>query len=258
MSVFGQIYAGAYDALYSEKDYANECDMVESLIGDFGTIKPVKRILDLGCGTGNHAVPLALRGYSVTGIDRSADMLARARAKAAVAGVSGATDFHQGDLRRLRLTGEPYDAAIMMFAVLDYQTTDDDVKSVLASVRAHLSVGAALVFDVWHGPGVIADKPGARERIVKIQDGQIRRRTTVTLDEAHHLCSVHFNLQHWRSEALVESTQEDHVIRFFFPDEIDRFAAATGFQCDTLRCFPDWKRGAGERDWTVVGVLRAV
>jgi SAM-dependent methyltransferase len=258
MSVFGQIYAGAYDALYSEKDYADECDMVEALIGEFGTNKPVRRILDLGCGTGNHAVPLALRGYSVTGVDRSADMLARARAKAAAARVSGTTDFHQGDLRHLRLTGAPFDAAIMMFAVLDYQTTDDDVKSVLASVRAHLAVGAALVFDVWHGPGVIADKPGARERIVKTQEGQIRRRTTVTLDEAHHLCSVHFSLQNWRREALVESTQEDHVIRFFFPDEIERFAAATGFQCVALRCFPDWKRGASERDWTVVGVLRAV
>jgi SAM-dependent methyltransferase len=47
------------------------------------------RVLDVACGTGRHAIALAQRGYSVTGVDLSPAMIERARANAAAAGVDG-------------------------------------------------------------------------------------------------------------------------------------------------------------------------
>ena len=74
MTVFGKTYASAYDAMYAEKDYEGEVDLLEAAFERFGS--RVESVLDLGCGTGNHLAPLARRGYEVAGVDRSADIAA--------------------------------------------------------------------------------------------------------------------------------------------------------------------------------------
>ncbi|MCX8108650.1 MAG: methyltransferase domain-containing protein, partial [Verrucomicrobiae bacterium] len=68
--VFGEIYAEAYDSLYKEKDYDLEVSLLERLFQEYRA-GAVHRILDVGCGTGNHAIRLAQRGYQVTGVDQS-------------------------------------------------------------------------------------------------------------------------------------------------------------------------------------------
>ena len=79
--VFGKEYSDSYDLLYEEKDYDGECTLIEQIIRDYSKI-PVHSILDLGCGTGNHSLRLAERGYDVTGVDRSNEVLDIAKEKA--------------------------------------------------------------------------------------------------------------------------------------------------------------------------------
>ena len=69
MAVFDR-YAQYYDLFYREKDYRGEVDYVDALIKRYAT-NDARTILDLGCGTGGHAVLLAQKGYHVTGVDRS-------------------------------------------------------------------------------------------------------------------------------------------------------------------------------------------
>ena len=76
---FGLDYAAAYDALYSDKDYEAETDVLEQLFAQYAS-GPVHEVLDLGCGTGSHAVSMARRGYAVTGVDFAPEMVSRARA----------------------------------------------------------------------------------------------------------------------------------------------------------------------------------
>ena len=71
--VFGRDYAAAYDGLYQDKDYRAECELIERVFNLYGQ-GPVRRVLDLGCGTGGHAVVLAARGFDVLGVDRSPDI----------------------------------------------------------------------------------------------------------------------------------------------------------------------------------------
>ena len=72
-------YARKYDAEGFTQGTLGECDFIENEIGG----KRSTRILDIGCGTGRHAIELAARGYAVVGVDLSMAQLARARAKAA-------------------------------------------------------------------------------------------------------------------------------------------------------------------------------
>ena len=72
MKAFGG-YARYYDLLYRDKDYLGETEFVERLIQRHSP--GARRILELGCGTGIHAVMLAEKGYEVTGLDLSEGML---------------------------------------------------------------------------------------------------------------------------------------------------------------------------------------
>ncbi len=258
MTVFGTDYAGAYDALYGEKNYAAECDMIESLFAEFSTGGKPASLADFGCGTGNHVIPMAKRGYQVSGVDLSPAMLEQARAKAAQAGVSQRTRFALGNVQDVDVPGAPVDAAIMMFAVLGYQRTDAEVIAALSNVRRQIPAGAPFIFDVWYGPAVIADKPGTREREVQGSSGRLVRRTRSTLDEGRNLCTVHFELERFEGAAHVQTVREDHVMRYFFPEELERFAARTGFAPVSLRDFNDYRKAATAQSWNIVGVFQAV
>ena len=64
--IFGALCAKTYDAIYGNKNYAHECDILEQL---FETKSSVISILDLGCGTGGHAAELSKRDYRIAGLD---------------------------------------------------------------------------------------------------------------------------------------------------------------------------------------------
>jgi len=68
--------------MYADKSNAAECDAVVALFGKCGDGR-ISRILDLGCGTGRHAIEFARRGFDVTGVDFSEAMLTRARERGA-------------------------------------------------------------------------------------------------------------------------------------------------------------------------------
>ena len=138
--VFGTTYANAYDALYRDKDYSSEVDLIERILAEHGC-GGRRRLLDLGCGTGNHAIPLAQRGHTVTGIDISSGMLAQAVDKAKSAKLPAGTAlpvFAEGDLRRLELQ-QRFEAVLMMFAVLGYQQQNADLIAALETVKRHRS-----------------------------------------------------------------------------------------------------------------------
>ena len=251
MSVFGASYSSAYDSLYRDKDYERECAVVTSLAGAL----PPATFLDLGCGTGGHAVRLAERGYDVLGVDRSAAMLEVARRKSEAAGVSNRTEFVEGDVRSVSL-GRICDAALMMFAVLGYQESDGDVLAALTTVARHLVPGAPFIFDVWYGPAVLADPPGARRREIEGPEGKIVRTTESQLRVQDNLCSVHFTLEKLKGGAVVETTRETHVMRYFFPDELRRFAEAVGFRCEHIGDFNDPAKPATDSSWNAIVLFR--
>jgi SAM-dependent methyltransferase len=252
-AVFSDLYAQLYDSFYHDKDYEVECDLLEEVFRRYAQ-GPVGTILDLGCGTGNHAFPLARRGYRVTGVDRSPEMLALAQEK--LANFSDGPDrqppvFHLGDIRDLDL-GEQFDAVLMMFAVLGYQLTNEDVLAALGTVRRHLKPGGLLVADVWYGPAVLAQRPSDRIKVISTAEGQIIRTASATLDTFLHLVEVRYHLWHLEGARMLQETQETHQVRYFFPQELSLFMNKTLLSIKNISAFGQLNTLASESTWNAM------
>ncbi|MFO7957967.1 MAG: class I SAM-dependent methyltransferase [Candidatus Brocadiia bacterium] len=109
--------------------------------------RPVRDVLDVGCGTGYHVVPLAREGYDVRGCDSSSAMLAECRRKLGEAGLHA--ELVRRDMRRLDVQAA-FDAVLAMNSVLCYVEDAAAVSEVLERLYAALRPGGLLVIDNWN------------------------------------------------------------------------------------------------------------
>ncbi|HEX3406423.1 MAG TPA: class I SAM-dependent methyltransferase [Caulobacteraceae bacterium] len=218
-------YSAYYDLLYADKDYAAEADYVARALG------PARSVLELGSGTGRHGRLLAERGFDVQGVELSPEMAAEAQSQGRVAAPSGAGSFacEVGDLRTFR-AGRTFDAVISLFHVISYQTGNDDLSAAFRTAADHLSPGGIFLFDVWHGPAVLAQQPERRTKQAADAARRVRRTATPTLDTNASTVRVDYDVT-CEDLATGETARfgEEHLMRYLFPTEIGFLAAAAGF-----------------------------
>jgi ubiquinone/menaquinone biosynthesis C-methylase UbiE len=253
MRVFGKEYALAYDYLYQDKDYEKECDFIERV---FKKLKGgVRTILDLGCGTGGHALILADRGYEVIGIDCSQEMLDIAIEKFRKKNLS--IEFIHGDITDIRLDRK-FDAVISMFAVMSYQTTNSALAKVCRSAKEHLLSDGLFLFDCWNGSAVLTEKPTTRVKEVKINNKEkIVRFTEPLLNAINHVVETKFKVLKIQDGNLVSETSESHVMRFLFPQEIKYFLEVAGFNKIKFCPFLELEKPLTEHDWNMTVIAEA-
>jgi SAM-dependent methyltransferase len=254
MGVYEEFYANEYDQLYNDKDYLAECDLIEQTFDMFGT-GAIRSVYDFGCGTGNHSIPLAQRGYHVTGVDLSLEMLRVARKKSNKVGVS--INWINGDIRYYQ-GSDPFDAGLFMFAVLGYLLPNEDVIAALTTARQNIKLGGLLAFDVWYGPAVLSIRPADRAKVVPVTGGKVIRIVTPNLNVRNHTCDINYQLWRLIGDQVESESEELHTVRYFFPREIELMLSQSGFKLCSLTEFPTLDSPVDETTWNVYGVAHAV
>lgn len=136
---------------------------------------PGTRVLDLCCGPGLFVVPLAARGYEVTGVDLSPSMLERARAACDAAGAK--VRLERADMLTYR-EPEAFDVVLNVFTSFGYFDAAEDNLRVLRNAYDSLVPGGRLLVDVM-GKEVLAGWIG-RPQAVDLPDGSyVVQRDTV-------------------------------------------------------------------------------
>ena len=135
--------AGRYDQLTRDVDYSGWADFLERLFARAG--RPVRSVVELGCGTGSLTAELARRGYAMTGVDLSEDMLAEAADKCLE--LDPRPLLLRQDMSRLSLL-ERTDAVICCLDSLNYVTQPAAVRQTFRRVRRWLEPGGPFIFDI--------------------------------------------------------------------------------------------------------------
>ncbi|MFN8486074.1 MAG: methyltransferase domain-containing protein [Caldilineaceae bacterium] len=139
--------------LYEQNGFTqNTLAEVDFLLEELG-LQPGAAVLDVGCGTGRHAIELARRGYAVTGVDLSTGMLAQAKAKALAAGVT--VNWIQCDATRFS-SDQQFDAAICLcegaFGLLGSQADAiEQPLAILSNISRALKPQGKCLFTVLNG-----------------------------------------------------------------------------------------------------------
>jgi SAM-dependent methyltransferase len=245
-------YAGYYDLLYQDKDYEAEVEYVCDLLEKQG-IKGGS-ILELGCGTGKHAEYFAKKGYTIHGIDLSPRMVELAN-KNKAENLEQQLCFELGDVRTYR-NGKKYDAVISLFHVASYQTTNKDLDDFLNVASLHLKEGGVLIFDFWHGPGVITEKPTVRVKRMNMDGFSVVRIAEPIMECEQNQVKVHYTIM--TEEKSCDRHQqfvEEHSVRYFFIPEIEKFLSNANM--DLRVCHP-WMqyKSLNYNDW--LGVVCAL
>jgi len=219
-------YAQYYNFLYKDKDYRKEADYVERLIKRYSG-KRNRTLLDIGCGTGNHDIWFAKKGYQVVGVDKARKMIDIAR-KRITAGQR--VEFCVSDISKLVLRRK-FDAAVSLFHVMSYLTTNDIFIKSLRSIYKHLKKGSLFIFDFWYGPAVLTQRPVRRAKSIVDKNIDIRRTTIPNFDFNENTVDVNYKVTALNKKSgLIEIVNEVHKMRYFFLPELDFMLKQSGFK----------------------------
>ena len=237
MAVFGD-YARYYNLLYRDKEYGSEIRFVLERLRAYGC-RP-QALLDLGCGTGRHALEAARCGIAVEGVDMSPVMLEMGRQQFLSEAASGISlpVLHRGDVRNVRL-GKRFDAVTSLFHVMSYQNAEEDALAELETAKAHLKAGGLFLFDFWYGPGVLTDPPTERDKTMEDEHTLVRRHAHPVHRVNDNIVEVHYEIRLVdKSTGRENVLQETHVMRYWFLPELRYLARLAGFSAVGAGAWP--------------------
>ena len=183
-----------------------------------------QRVLDLCCGYGRHALGLAARGYTVTGLDRDTEAIAEAERRADAAGL--AISYRIGDMRQVGETPGEFDAVVTMWQSLGYfdDATNADV---LRQIHDKLTPGGRFIADLYNRAFFERNQGEKRQEI----DGVIVESRNYMEGARYHTVLTYRD----GNGAVVGGDHFDW--RVYTPEEFTDLASASGY---TMRLICTW------------------
>ncbi|MFD2169196.1 class I SAM-dependent DNA methyltransferase [Tumebacillus lipolyticus] len=225
-------FALFYDQLMADAPYQSWMVFLEEALTRNG-LSP-RHIADLGCGTGTISLMLHERGYKVTGVDLSEDMLAQAEAK--LQAHSPRLRFLCQDVRELILP-EKCDVAIAFCDGLNYILDEDSLGQAFARVKSQLRPGGMFLFDM-HTIYKLREKLGQNvfyevgEEVTYLWQSRYEQETaTVEYD-------ITFFAIEDEEEQLYRRFHERHVQRAYERSTVEQLLTDAGFQ--TVQVYADF------------------
>jgi len=237
-SAFAQIY-DAWQRLYGTEYAILVAPRVNQRLRDH--VGRPHRLLDLGCGTGTHALLQCHGGTEVIGLDISPAMVEQARTRAKCEGKP--VQFVIGDMRSLDIE-QSVDAVTCLYASLNHLLGPSDLSQVFRKVSQHLRPGGVFVFDLnsrvafetlWRTP--ITERG---------RDFTLHRKFEVS----GAVTTMHLDIEHAGSER----THETLVARCFEAENVCSDLAAAGLNVESVshfNPFPDVPGDKLKELWTV-------
>jgi SAM-dependent methyltransferase len=209
-----------YDLIYAAfKDYAAEIAQVSSVLRRLNP--DCRTVLDVGCGTGEHARLLTDRGFAVDGLDIEPAFVRIASAK------NPAGRFVVADMSDFQLPNH-YDALLCLFSSIGYLRTLERVTRALACFRDHLAPGGLALVEPWFPPGVLeANREFTHSG--EAQGVKVSRRSRTEIDGTLSRLLFDYEID---DHGVVRRVNEVHELGLFTTEEMMRAFGAAGLHVD--------------------------
>lgn len=185
-------------------------------------------VLELACGTGQLAVPIAGSGVYTVGLDRSAAMLTTARTRAEAAGVP--CDFVEGDMRAFDL-GQRFGFVFIARNSLLHLSAAEDIVATFTAVRRHLGPGGVFVFDVFNpDPSILARAKGQRFPVMTVDTATFGRLAVEGTHDYHAAEQTDRGTWYISADDERDKWVVSVVVRSIFPQELLLLLQAGGLR----------------------------
>jgi SAM-dependent methyltransferase len=253
VGIYDGRHAELYDLFYGAKPYAAEVSYLHNLLQQLPG-RAVRRILDIACGTGSHAIELEKLGYEIVGSDISEDMLARAREKARA--VSSTVRFERQDMRYLDVASRPFDAVLCLFDAIGHVQTTAAIKQTFDAVHRHLRDDGLFVLEFWHAAAMAGHHDPVRLRRLATDRGEVLRLSETTVDHASQCATVKHTIYDLRRDGTYQIAVEQQVSRFFSLQEMSTLLDDCHF--DVLQHYSGYSsdQNLSPEAWHIVLVAR--
>lgn len=238
-------YSKYYDLLYNTKNYNEEAKYISECIKLYDP--NAKKILEFGSGTGIHGLILQNMGYDIFGIERSQQMVDKAKLNGYPCMQADIVDFE---------VGRQFDVVIALFHVISYLNDNDSLEKTFRNAEKYLNSEGLFIFDIWYTPAVYFLKPETRVKKVENEEISVIRFAEPEIHINTNIVDVNYSIivKNKSTDKWIEF-QEKHPMRHFSIPEISFLAKLTGFELLKAEEFLTGKQPS-ENTWGVNFILK--
>jgi SAM-dependent methyltransferase len=191
-------------------------------------------VLELACGTGRLAIPLAARGLQVTGIDYTPEMLALAKEKAKEK--SASVEWVEGDMRSFEL-GRKFGSVLLLSNALWHLHEIADFEACMRCVHRHLAPGGIFVLSLFiPALDILARNPDKRYPFSSYTDSNSGEEVQVMEQYRYEPDTQIGRVVHYKGDT--DEVVGTLNLRMYFPKELDALLAYNDLR--VLGKFGDW------------------
>lgn len=221
---YKKLHAEWYELTSAKGDHSKEIDfLARSIEVSSGPI------LELGSGTGRVLIPLLERGFDISGIDTSKDMMARCRAICKAKGLK--VKLYEQSMLDFELSRK-FGVILLVSGSLGLFVSDQDIHSMFERVMAHIKPGGLFIYEFQPVPGENNNRNDGKWTggwISGPDDIVIAQRKMHKYNAATHIWEQLHIYEKFIGGRLVETEANERTGRFFTVEEAVQFGKSAGF-----------------------------
>lgn len=224
---FTESFGEDYIVVYRHRNRENAAREVGAMM-EWMNIRAGSRVLDVGCGTGRHAMALRKLGYEVTGLDLSEVLLSEARCSDS----GGNVAWIRGDMRCLPFEEGTFDATVNWFTSFGYFVECRDNLSVLGEMERVLKPGGRYLIDFLNPSYVLRHLVPQSERVDETTGLHITEKRTIEDDFVVKKIEVRPPLDGMGNRG--EARHYEERVRLIGLEQFEKMLGETGLKLESV------------------------